>query len=87
MNISVPSIIGRASWGALYAVVLVGLAATTTARAQDTGATANDEPVEEIVVHGIRSSIRDAISRKRNAGQIIDCLLYTSDAADDYLTV
>ena len=74
MNISVPSIIGRASWGALYAVVLVGLAATTTARAQDTGATANDEPVEEIVVHGIRSSIRDAISRKRNAGQIIDAI-------------
>ena len=61
------------SLGALCAV-FSGSLTTTTVYAQETGAAASDEPIEEIVVHGIRQSIRDAISRKRNSGQIMDAI-------------
>ena len=63
----------RNGWGALCAVLVAGLGSATPVNAQETGA-ANDEPVEEIVVRGIRQSIRDAISRKRNAEQVMDAI-------------
>jgi iron complex outermembrane receptor protein len=59
---------------ALFALLAGGLTAVSTAHAQDESSAANDEPIEEIVVHGIRQSIRDAISRKRNAEQIMDAI-------------
>lgn len=50
----------------------VGLIVTNGALAQDTGE--SEEPVEEIVVTGIRSSIESAIGLKRNANQIMDAI-------------
>ena len=62
-----------ASLGALFAILAGGLT-TTAVHAQEEGAAASDEPIEEVVAYGIRQSIRDAISRKRNAGQIMDAV-------------
>ena len=62
--------------------LLVGGIATVNAQT-------SDEAIEEVIVTGIRASLQDAIAKKRNADDIRDvinaedCLLYTSDAADE----
>ena len=66
--------LARLSWGTLCAMAMGGFTITTTAGAQEPDAAAGDDPMEEIVVRGIRQSIRDAISRKRNAEQFIDAI-------------
>ena len=66
--------LGFVSVSTLCALFAGGLA-TTPVHAQDDSAAAEDEPIEEVVAYGIRQSIRDAISRKRNSGQIMDAIV------------
>lgn len=62
----------RLSAGGALLSILAGMLAMSPAAAQET--TSDGEEVEEIVVVGIRASIRDAIDMKRNAGQIMDAV-------------
>jgi iron complex outermembrane receptor protein len=71
MNIDLNSLLKR-----LAGLVLAfALFAATGAIAQDAATEEEaDEPVEEIVVRGIRASIEDSINRKRMAAQIMDAI-------------
>ncbi|MFT4089715.1 MAG: TonB-dependent receptor [Asticcacaulis sp.] len=57
--------------GASAAVLAFCLSGQTAAVAQDTSA---EEPVQEVVVTGIRSSLRSAMNVKRNSVQVVDAI-------------
>ncbi|WP_140985738.1 TonB-dependent receptor [Asticcacaulis tiandongensis] len=57
--------------GASAAVLAFCMSGQTAALAQDTAA---DEPIQEVVVTGIRSSLRSAMNVKRNSVQVVDAI-------------
>jgi TonB-dependent receptor len=60
--------------GSAVSAVLFGLAGASPAFAQTTDTQAKGEQLDEIVVTGIRSSLRRAMEIKRNSDQIVDSI-------------
>ena len=74
----------------LGGVSLSMMAFTPVAIAQDVEQTVDQIPTveqvpagDEVVVEGIRRVIQDSIKLKREATQVVDCLLYTSPSPRD----
>jgi iron complex outermembrane recepter protein len=55
-----------------YALVAASAGVTAQAQAQNAPAAQNDEPVEEVVVTGLRKSIQDSIGVKKNETSIVE---------------
>jgi len=65
---------GRVYRALALSTALMGLACASPVFAQSTNPNAKSEPLEEVVVTGIRSSLRQAMEIKRNSDQIVDSI-------------